>query len=56
VSRPVTRAFLVESTDHVGAVGNYKPRVRGNPAVSIEPGREVYLRAAPEKIVVVPRG
>jgi iron(III) transport system ATP-binding protein len=52
----LTRAFLGDSTDHVVGVGKYKLRVRSNPTISIEPGREVYLRAAPENIVIVPLG
>ncbi len=52
----LTRAFLGDSTDHVVGVGKYKLRVRSNPTVSIEPGREVYLRVAPENVVIVPLG
>jgi iron(III) transport system ATP-binding protein len=50
----LTRAFLGDSTDHVVGVGKYKLRVRSNPTVSIEPGREVYLRVAPSSVVIVP--
>src|SRR6266540_1884797 len=52
----LTRAFLGDSTDHVVGVGKYKLRVRSNPTVSIEPGREVYLRVAPDSVVIVPLG
>ena len=52
----LTRAFLGDSTDHVVGVGKYKLRVRSNPTVSIEPGREVYLRVAPDSVVIVPDG
>jgi iron(III) transport system ATP-binding protein len=52
----LTRAFLGDSTDHVVGVGKYKLRVRSNPSVSIEPGREVYLRVAPSSVVIVPLG
>jgi len=50
----LTRAFLGDSTDHVVGVGKYKLRVRSNPTVSIEPGREVYLRVEPSSVVIVP--
>jgi iron(III) transport system ATP-binding protein len=50
----LTRAFLGDSVDHVVSVGKYRLRVRCNPTVSIEPGREVYLRVAPEHVVLVP--
>ena len=50
----LTRAFLGDSTDHVVGVGKYKLRVRSNPSVSIEPGREVYLRVEPSSVVIVP--
>jgi iron(III) transport system ATP-binding protein len=50
----LTRAFLGDSTDHVVGVGKYRLRVRSNPTVSIEPGREVYLRVAPAGVVIVP--
>jgi iron(III) transport system ATP-binding protein len=52
----LTRAFLGDSVDHVVSVGKYRLRVRCNPTVSIEPGREVYLRVAPENAVLVPPG
>jgi iron(III) transport system ATP-binding protein len=50
----LTRAFLGDSVDHVVGVGKYRLRVRCNPTVSIEPGREVYLRVAPDNVVLVP--
>src|SRR6266511_3388293 len=50
----LTRAFLGDSPDHVVGVGKYKLRVRSNPTVSIEPGREVYLRVEPSSVVIVP--
>jgi iron(III) transport system ATP-binding protein len=50
----LTRAFLGDSTDHVVGVGKYRLRVRSNPTVSIEPGREVYLRVDPSRVVIVP--
>jgi len=50
----LTRAFLGDSTDHVVGVGKYRLRVRSNPTVSIEPGREVYLRVDPSNVVIVP--
>jgi iron(III) transport system ATP-binding protein len=52
----VTRAFLGEAVDHVVAVGKHEIRARGNPAVSIEPGTEVYLRMDPNKLALVPVG
>jgi iron(III) transport system ATP-binding protein len=50
----LTRAFLGDSTDHVVGVGKHRLRVRSNPSVSIEPGREVYLRVEPASVVIVP--
>jgi iron(III) transport system ATP-binding protein len=50
----LTRAFLGDSTDHVVGVGKYRLRVRSNPTVSIEPGRDVYLRVDPSRVVIVP--
>jgi iron(III) transport system ATP-binding protein len=52
----LTRAFLGEAVDHVVAVGKHEIRARGNPAVSIEPGTEVYLRMDPGKLTLVPVG
>jgi iron(III) transport system ATP-binding protein len=52
----LTRAFLGDSVDHVVSVGKYRLRVRCGPATSIEPGREVCLRVAPENVVLVPPG
>jgi iron(III) transport system ATP-binding protein len=49
-----TRAFLGESVDHVVTVGRHEIRARGNPAVSIKPGTEVYLRMDPGKLALVP--
>ncbi|GAA2079881.1 ABC transporter ATP-binding protein [Actinomadura alba] len=49
-----TRAFLGESVDHVVSVGRHEIRARGNPAVSIKPGTEVYLRLDPGKLALVP--
>ena len=50
----LTRAFLGEAVDHVVGVGRYEIRARGNPAVSIAPSTEVYLRLDPSKLTLVP--
>jgi iron(III) transport system ATP-binding protein len=50
----LTRAFLGEVVDHVVAVGKHEIRARGNPAVSIEPGTQIYLRLDPSKLSLVP--
>ncbi len=50
----VTRAFLGDAVDHVVEVGKHEIRARVNPATSIEPGTEVYLRFDPAKISLVP--
>ncbi|MFP5336760.1 MAG: ABC transporter ATP-binding protein [Actinomycetes bacterium] len=52
----VTRAFLGDAVDHVVAVGKQEVRVRTNPDVSIEAGRQVYLQLHPGKISLVPVG
>jgi iron(III) transport system ATP-binding protein len=50
----VTRAFLGEAVDHVVSVGRHEIRARGNPAVSIAAGTEVFLRLDPSKLALVP--
>jgi iron(III) transport system ATP-binding protein len=50
----LTRAFLGEAVDHVVSVGRHEIRARGNPAVSIAPSTEVYLRLDPGKLALVP--
>jgi iron(III) transport system ATP-binding protein len=50
----LTRAFLGEAVDHVVTVGRHEIRARGNPAVSIAPGTEVFLRLDPSKLALVP--
>ena len=45
----VTRAFLGDAVDHVVAVGKHEIRARVNPAMSIEPGTEVYLQLRPDE-------
>lgn len=50
----LTRAFLGEAVDHVVAVGKHEIRARGNPAVSIAQGTDVYLRLDPSKLALVP--
>jgi iron(III) transport system ATP-binding protein len=50
----LTRAFLGEAVDHVVSVGRHEIRARGNPAVSIAPNTEVYLRMDPGKLALVP--
>ena len=52
----LTRAFLGEAVDHAVTVGKHEIRVRANPAVSIAPGTEVYLRLDPLKLALVPVG
>jgi iron(III) transport system ATP-binding protein len=52
----LTRAFLGDSVDHVVGVGEHELRARGNPAVSIEQGSNVYVRMDPEKLSLVPVG
>jgi iron(III) transport system ATP-binding protein len=48
------RAFLGDAVDHIVRVGQGSLRVRGNPAVSIEPGAEVFLATDPSKVTLVP--
>ena len=48
------RAFLGDAVDHIVRVGEGTLRVRGNPALSIEPGSEVYLSTDPDKVTLVP--
>ena len=48
------RAFLGDAVDHIVRVGQGSLRVRGNPAVSIEPGTEVFLATDPSKVTLVP--
>ncbi|REE95078.1 ABC transporter ATP-binding protein [Thermomonospora umbrina] len=50
------RAFLGEATEHVVRVGDHNVRCRSNPSISIEPGRNVTLRVAPEKVRLIPLG
>jgi iron(III) transport system ATP-binding protein len=50
------RAFLGDAVDHIVRVGQGSLRVRGNPAVSIEPGTAVYLATDPAKVTLVPVG
>ncbi|MGH3341335.1 MAG: ABC transporter ATP-binding protein [Carbonactinosporaceae bacterium] len=50
----LTRAFLGDSVDHIVSVGKYEIRVRANPALSIPPGTEVYLRMEPSRLILVP--
>jgi iron(III) transport system ATP-binding protein len=50
------RAFLGDAVDHIIRVGQGSLRVRGNPAVSIEPGTEVFLTTDPSKVTLVPVG
>ncbi|MFC0040195.1 ABC transporter ATP-binding protein [Actinomadura rayongensis] len=50
------RAFLGEATEHVVRVGDRSVRCRSNPSLSIEPGRDVTVRVAPEKVRLVPLG
>jgi iron(III) transport system ATP-binding protein len=49
-----TRAFLGEAVDHVVLVGEHEIRARGNPAVSIAPGADVFLQMDPSKLSLVP--
>jgi iron(III) transport system ATP-binding protein len=50
----VSRAFLGDSVDHVVRVGDAEVRARGNPAVSVEPGRPVLLELERERLALVP--
>jgi iron(III) transport system ATP-binding protein len=50
------RAFLGDAVDHIVRVGQGSIRVRGNPAISIEPGTEVHLATDPAKVTLVPVG
>ncbi|WP_019634107.1 ABC transporter ATP-binding protein [Actinomadura atramentaria] len=50
------RAFLGEATEHVVRVGDRGLRCRSNPSLSIEPGSEVTVRIAPEKVRLIPLG
>jgi iron(III) transport system ATP-binding protein len=50
----VTRAFLGEAVDHVVRIGTHEIRARGNPSVSIPPGKDVYLHLDPAKLALVP--
>lgn len=50
----VSRAFLGDSIDHVVRVGDAEVRARGNPAVSVEPGRPVLLELERERLALVP--
>ena len=50
------RAFLGDAVDHILQVGQAELRVRGNPALSIEPGTEVFVTVHPSKVTLVPVG
>jgi spermidine/putrescine transport system ATP-binding protein len=50
----VSRAFLGDTVDHVVRVGAAEVRARGNPAVSVEPGRTVLLALEQERLALVP--
>ncbi|MEW2517171.1 ABC transporter ATP-binding protein [Actinacidiphila alni] len=50
----VTRAFMGDVVDHIVAVGKQEIHCRSNPTVSIQPGTEVHLSVAPEKVTLVP--
>jgi iron(III) transport system ATP-binding protein len=50
----VSRAFNGDTIDHVVRVGTAEVRARGNPAVSVEPGRPVVLTLERERLALVP--
>jgi iron(III) transport system ATP-binding protein len=50
------RAFLGDAIDHIVRVGRGSLRVRGNPAVSIKPGTEIFVATEPSKVTLVPVG
>jgi iron(III) transport system ATP-binding protein len=50
------RAFLGDAIDHIVRVGQGSLRVRGNPAVSIKPGTEIFVATEPSKVTLVPVG
>jgi iron(III) transport system ATP-binding protein len=50
------RAFLGDAIDHIVRVGQCGLRVRGNPAVSIKPGTEIFVATEPSKVTLVPVG
>jgi iron(III) transport system ATP-binding protein len=50
------RAFLGDAVDHVVRVGRCSLRVRGNPAVSIKPGTDIFVATEPTKVTLVPVG
>jgi iron(III) transport system ATP-binding protein len=50
----VNRAFMGDSVDHVVGFGKLELRVRCNPAVSIPPQTEIYLRVDPTNVIIVP--
>ncbi len=50
------RAFLGDTIDHIVRVGQGSLRVRGNPAVSIKPGTEIFVAAEPSRVTLVPVG
>jgi iron(III) transport system ATP-binding protein len=50
------RAFLGDTIDHIVRVGQGSLRVRGNPAVSVKPGTEIYVATEPSKVTLVPVG
>jgi iron(III) transport system ATP-binding protein len=50
------RAFLGEAIDHIVRVGQGSLRVRGNPAVSIKPGTDIFVATEPSKVTLVPVG
>jgi iron(III) transport system ATP-binding protein len=50
------RAFLGDAIDHIVRVGQGSLRVRGNPAVSIKPGTDIFVATEPGKVTLVPVG
>jgi iron(III) transport system ATP-binding protein len=50
----VSRAFYGDAIDHVVRVGDAEVRARGNPAVSVEPGRPVLLELERDRLALVP--
>jgi iron(III) transport system ATP-binding protein len=50
----VSRAFQGDTIDHVVRVGGTEVRTRGNPAVSVEPGRTVLLTLEQDRLALVP--
>jgi iron(III) transport system ATP-binding protein len=50
------RAFLGDAIDHIVRIGQGSLRVRGNPAVSIKPGTDIFVATEPSKVTLVPVG